>query len=307
MSSLQRIGIGTAQIGMIYGISNNLGMTTESDLRKILKDAEASGIQYIDTARLYGDAEETLGRCLPPEHPFRIVTKLPLILQGNQKYIEGSVKELFSDSLKKIRRSSLYGLLAHSAKDLLSPTGERIWNAFSELKQQGLVCKIGASIYRPEEAKVLLDRYPLELVQVPLNLLDQRMLQSGILQEMKNRGVEIHSRSCFLQGLLLMNPKTMAPFFFPIQDRILAIQKVCTEYNCTPLDLALSFALSVRAVDCIIIGVNSSAQFDEIRAAAALQKITEDKIDFGHFEFHDPQILEPVNWPQEGVKSDART
>lgn len=307
MSSLERIGIGTAQFGMDYGISNTVGKTQENDISVILEDARRGGVRYIDTASLYGNAEETLGCLLPSESVFRIVTKLGYLPRGNERLIEKAAIELFNASLHKMRRESLYALLAHSADDLLSPGGERLWSVFQQLKQQGKVHKIGVSVYIPEEVELLLERYPLDLVQIPLNLLDQRMLKSGILHKMHKRGVEIHSRSCFLQGLLLMNPETLDPFFVTAQDRLLKLHKVCKECGCTPLESALSFVLAVKEIDCVVIGMNSSAQFSEILAAVS-KPFPREQIDFSRFAVDAPEIVEPRNWPRRGgVKIGSRT
>ena len=299
MSSLQRIGLGTAQFGMEYGISNTAGKTQENDISAILKDGWREGIRYIDTASLYGDAEETLGRLLPSENGFRIVTKLGHLTQGDERLIEGTAMELFHVSLRKMRRESLYALLAHSADDLLSPGGERLWSVFQQLKQQGKVHKIGVSVYRPEEAERLLERYSLDLVQIPLNLLDQRMLKSGIIHQMHRQGVEIHSRSCFLQGLLLMNPETLDPFFATVQDRLRKWHRMCREYGYTYLESALSFVFAVKEINCIVIGMNSSAQFNEILTAVS-KPFPGEQIDFSRFAIDAPEIVEPRNWPRRG-------
>ena len=307
MSSLGRIGIGTAQFGMEYGISNTTGRTPDDEIASILEDARREGVRYIDTASLYGDAEETLGRILPPESVFRIVTKLGHFTSGSERSIERTAMDLFDASLGKMRRESIYALLAHCADDLLAPQGERLWAVLQQLKQEGKVHKIGVSVYSPEEAERLSERYPLDLVQLPLNLLDQRMLKSGLLHEMHARGVEIHSRSCFLQGLLLMKPETLGAFFDPVKERLVELRGACCERGITLLEAALSFVLSVGDVDCIIIGVNSSAQFGEIRTVV-LQYDQGEQIDFSRFAVDAPEIVEPRNWPRRGgEKSGSRT
>ncbi len=307
MSSLGRIGIGTAQFGMEYGISNTTGRTPDDEIAAILEDARREGVRYIDTASLYGDAEETLGRILPPESDFRIVTKLGHFTSGNEGFIERTAIEKFDASLCKMRRESIYALLAHCADDLLAPQGERLWAVLQQLKQEGKVHKIGVSVYSPEEAERLSERYPLDLVQLPLNLLDQRMLKSGLLHEMHARGVEIHSRSCFLQGLLLMKPETLGAFFDPVKERLVELRGACCERGITLLEAALSFVLSVGEVDCIILGVNSSAQFGEIRTAV-LQCNQGEQLNFSRFAVDAPEIVEPRNWPRRGgEKSGSRT
>lgn len=307
MTSMERIGIGTVQFGMDYGISNTSGKTSEEEVSAILEKASREGVRYIDTAFLYGDAEETLGRILPANSDFRIVTKLGIDRAGEVRKTERSIEEFFKQSLGALRQKSVYALLAHNATDLLSPGGQRVWSVFNRFKEEGKVQKIGASVYNPEEALALLERYPLELLQIPLNLLDQRMIASGVLQEINARGIEIHSRSCFLQGLLLMDETAIDPFFEPIKEKLSAYRKMCKVSGLSPIEVALSFVLSVSEIDCVVLGFNSSDQFNEI-CEVVKKNITLNQLDFSAFAVDVPEMVEPRNWPRRGgEKSVSRT
>lgn len=301
MNTFGRLGIGTAQIGMDYGISNKTGKTSVSEVLKIFESAAKYDIRFIDTASAYGDAEEIIGRLFPATNKFNIVTKLALSDLYVKSHLELAVEEKFDDSLRKMGQKTIYGLLAHGAGKLLSRGGERLWAVFQELKAQGKVSKIGASVYRPEEVDLLLERYPLDLVQVPINLMDQRMIRSGSLSKLKSLGTEIHGRSCFLQGLLLMKPKELAPFFAPVKGQMLEIQKICIENKITPLEMALSFVLNLKEIDCTVIGVNSSYQFHQIIMAASRACVGE-KIDYSVFAVDNQAILEPIHWPERVVE-----
>ncbi|MGI6784702.1 MAG: aldo/keto reductase [Aminivibrio sp.] len=307
MTPFVRIGIGTAQFGMDYGISNEFGKTPEEEVSAILERASREGLRYIDTAYLYGDAEKTIGRILPSNSGFRIVTKLGVSTPGEVRKSERSIEALFEQSLGALRQKSVYALLAHNAADLLAPEGERVWSVFNRLKEESKVEKIGASVYNPEEAFDLLERYPIELVQIPLNLLDQRMIARGVLQEMSDRGIEIHSRSCFLQGLLLMDEATLDPFFEPVKEKLSAYRKLCKVLGLSPIEVALFFVLSVSEIDCVVLGFNSLNQFNEI-CEAVKKNITVDQLDFSAFAVDMPEIVEPRNWPRMGgEKSGSRT
>ena len=103
-------------------------------------------------------------------------------------------------------RGNVYGLLAHHADDLLVPGGRRVFEEMQRLLEEGLVRKIGVSVYSGQQIDSILELYTPDIVQLPLNLFDQRLLESGHLEKLKRRGVEIHARSVFLQGLLLIEP-----------------------------------------------------------------------------------------------------
>ena len=73
-----RLGLGSAQFGLDYGVTNLRGQTTPADVAELLRIAGHAGVRVIDTAPAYGSSEETIGACLPSEHHFRIVTKTPV-------------------------------------------------------------------------------------------------------------------------------------------------------------------------------------------------------------------------------------
>ena len=291
-----KIGLGTTQFGFDYGISNHSGQVDESEVREIIAIAEQAGVRVIDTAAVYGDAEERLGRALAPDHRFRIVTKLPRLPDGlgiaaTDEWVRGTV----AASLGRLRAAAVYGLLVHRVADLLGTGGPQLWSTLASLQGDGAVEKIGASVYTAHDLDSLLERYPLQLVQVPLNVFDQRLLESGHLERLKAAGIEVHARSVFLQGLLLMDPDTLAdPYFDPARVPLAAFRSAAAAVGCTPLQAAVSFAMSVGEIDAAVLGVTDAAQFAEIIAAAAPTL----PLDwYRPFAVGDERILDPSRWP----------
>ena len=291
-----KIGLGTAQFGLDYGISNRSGQVDEREIREIIAVAEHVGVRVVDTAAAYGDAQDRLGRALAPNHAFRIVTKLPRLPDGlriaaTDEWVRGT----FAASLGRLRAAAVYGLLVHRVADLLGPGGPQLWSTLASLQGDGAVEKIGASVYTARDLDSLLERYPLQLVQVPLNVFDQRLLESGHLERLKAAGVEVHARSVFLQGLLLMDPDTLAdPYFDPARAPLAAFRSAAAAVGCTPLQAAVSFAMSVGEVDAAVVGVTDAAQFAEIIAAAAP---TLPRDWYRPFAVGDERILDPSRWP----------
>ena len=297
-NNFSRIAIGTAQFGMDYGISNTVGKTDLKDIKSILQESAILGIRYIDTASAYGNAEEILGRTLPPDHGFRIVTKECLLNSSVSNENAGhSVASLFRESMERMAQNSLYALLGHDPWEFLSDKGTKLWDSLVELKKRGLVSKIGASVYRPDQLETILERFDLDIVQIPLNIFDQRFTKSDLLKTVKRRGVEIHARSCFLQGLLLMEPDKLSSFFDPVKGKIKKFQIVAKTCHRNPLDLALSFVLSVDEVDCVVVGVNNFVQFQEV--CRSLRKPLAYN-NFRKFAVDIPEIIEPFRWPARG-------
>jgi len=290
-----KLGLGTAQFGMPYGISNRLGQTTDEEVARILSLAAEKDIRVIDTAAGYGNSEEAIGRAVESSWPgFRIVTKtpqfrLPAISESEANLVESA----FRESLGRLKRPTVYGLLIHYANDLLVPGSDTLWNRMQCLKTSGLVEKIGVSVYHPAEADDLIERRQLDLIQLPLNLLDQRFLKSGCLQKLQRLGVEIHVRSVLLQGLLLMNAHELGDYFNPVKPTLQLFQQFCQERRISRLEAALGFVCHLPQIASIICGVNNSGHLFQLIEAAQHAR----SIDFSGFAFEDTRILTPSLWP----------
>jgi aryl-alcohol dehydrogenase-like predicted oxidoreductase len=287
------IGLGTAQFGLDYGISNQDGQTSPGEVARILEVARTHAIRVIDTAALYGSSEEVLGRALPTDHDFRVVTKTiridaPKITTADAYRLE----EAFIASMAKLCCKEIYGLLLHNADDLLAEGGSLLWKRLSMLQKIGRVRKIGVSVYSGEQIEKILDRFTIDLVQLPVNIFDQRLIAGGQLAELKSRGVEIHARSPFLQGLLLMPPEAVPSYFAPIREHLEHYHMFLRMRGITPVQAALGFLSACDAIDTVICGVNNHIQLTELcRSATPLPNI-----DFSAFALNDVKILNPSRW-----------
>lgn len=291
-----KIGLGTAQFGLDYGISNPLGKPPVAEVKRILDDAAKNGVHVIDTASLYGDSERVLGQCMDEHHPFHIITKTP---QFNKPRLDvedaEQLKGAFHESLARLKQSSLYGLLVHSADDLLAQNGTALWEAMNDIKKEGLVEKIGASVYSARQIDAILEKFSIDLIQLPVNVLDQRLIGSGHLERLKKRGIEVHARSAFLQGLLLMDPSDLPDYFSPVRLHLQQYHRFIGARNVSPLKSALDFVLNLEKVDTVIIGVARSAQLEEIlHACVDATEMTAD--DYRNFAWSDEEILYPSRW-----------
>jgi aryl-alcohol dehydrogenase-like predicted oxidoreductase len=295
-SSRINIGLGTVQFGTDYGISNTLGHCPPSEVRQILASAEASGIGIVDTAPLYGNSEEVLGQSISSSSNFRVVTKTPTF--GNTVIGDDEVRELdrsFTKSLSRLKLRKVYGLLVHRVQDLMSPGGDRLIDQILKLKEKGCVEKVGVSIYNSEQIDWVNEHFPIDLIQVPANVLDQRLLKNGYLDRLRNAGVEIHVRSIFLQGLLLLPPKELNPYFDPVRPLLEDYHDAIAATQLSPLKAALLFAAREIKADSFIVGVCSRKQLDEIIEAAS--SLSEASIDFPRFAVDDKRFIDPSNWP----------
>ncbi len=291
-----KIGLGTVQFGQNYGVSNKQGITPENEVRDILSIAWGNGVTLLDTATLYGASEEIIGRSIPTDSVFKIVTKT-LVFQKTkiEKEDAARLKETFRRSLDKLKQPKLYGLLVHHAADLLKEGGQYLWEAMQEMKDRGLVQKIGASLYSPQELNHLLEKYTPDIVQIPMNVFDQRMIQNGHLQYLNGLGVEIHTRSVFLQGLLLMSPKELPGYFSSIKNLMLEYREALQKQNIDPLEAALTFVYRQPEIDHVIVGVNNQLHLEEIIKVVHHIE-TMGNLDFSVYAVQDESIINPSFW-----------
>ena len=288
-----KLGLGTVQFGLAYGLSNQDGQTSKSEAARIVLAAAEYGIRVIDTAALYGSSEEVLGRVLPQPHTFMIVTKTVRI--DTSELTPASADQLetgFLTSLERLDCTSVYGLLVHNAEDLLIKGGKLLMERLYDLKQRGLVQKVGVSVYNGEQIDALLERFDIDLIQLPVNVFDQRLVMNGMLGKLKRRGIEVHARSAFLQGLLLMDPAEIPSYFAPIQKHLATYRSYVAGLGITPLEAALGFLEAIDDIDVIVCGVNTRQQFIELCHAA--RPLT--GIDYSRYALRGDAMLNPSRW-----------
>ncbi|MCC7410168.1 MAG: aldo/keto reductase [Gammaproteobacteria bacterium] len=292
-----KIGLGTVQLGMPYGIANHAGQVPADRACAIVARAFAAGVQVFDTAADYGDAESILGAALAPGERLRVVTKLPRLPAdiAETAAIERWARDTLARSLRRLRRTRLAALLVHHASDLLGTRGAQLYAGLLALKHEGQVAAIGASVYAAQEIEALLARYALDIVQLPLNLLDQRLVRGGQLQRLRAAGVEIHARSLLLQGLLAMpGDGPPAAWLDPWRTLLRAFRAAAGAEGLSPLQAAIGFAATVPEIDCAIVGVTSTTELDEVLDAASIRLPAHW---YHRFAVNDAALLDPSRWP----------
>lgn len=263
-----RLALGTVQFGLPYGVANKYGQVSRSEATAILEHTWAAGIGTLDTAIAYGQSEQRLGEIGVDN--WRIVTKLPTMPDACTT-VRDWVMESVRSSLNRLHIYRLRGLLLHRSQQLLGPQGEELYAALLELKDLGCVERIGVSIYDPEELDNLYPDFKLDIVQAPFNILDRRLKASGWLTRLYRAGTEVHVRSVFLQGLLLMGASQRPKKF----DRWIPLwnnwNRWLKEQEVTPLQACLGFVLSQQEIGRVVVGVDNKKQLQEILAAAELE------------------------------------
>ncbi len=284
-----KLAIGTAQFGLDYGIANLTGRVASEEVRNILKVAHLAGINTLDTAIGYGDSESKLGSVGLQD--WDVVSKLPALpieCVDVNGWVSGQVRE----SLARLKIPKLNGLLLHRPEELIGKRGPYLIAALLNAKEDGLVGKIGVSVYAPEELDRLFQLYKFDLVQAPLNIFDRRIIDSGWALQLKKNNVELHTRSAFLQGLLLMSPENRPKKF----NRWLTIWEAWADWlsrsQFSALEACLSYPSSQNLVSKVVIGVDSVKQLQEI-----LSSLRPMPIDLPSWSMLiDPTLINPSQW-----------
>lgn len=257
------LALGTVQFGLPYGIANQSGQVDLHEAKNILAYASDKGIITLDTAIAYGESESVLGK-IGVEH-WQVISKLPT-LPSEDVFVNEWVNESVKHSLKRLGIPKLRGLLLHSSQQLLGPQGKELYKSMIALKEQGKIEKIGVSIYSPDELDVLWPLYQFDIVQAPFNILDRRLDTSGWLTRLHMAGVEVHTRSAFLQGLLLMKATERPDEFKRWHSLWGQWDQWLENNNLSPLQACLGFVMSHKEIDRAVFGVDSLKQLKEILA-----------------------------------------
>jgi len=285
-----KLALGTVQFGIDYGVANTRGKVSTNELRRILDLAKRDGIDTLDTAVSYGDSEQRLGQV--GVGSFRIISKIPPI-PAAQVDLRDFVEAALNSSLQRLKVDRLDGLLIHKSSDLLGPRGDEIYSALCAVKDSGLVNKIGISIYAPEELDKCISRYAFDLVQAPYNILDQRLEQTGWLERLKKQKTIVHTRSVFLQGLLLMKAGQRPEMFSRWSSVWNNLDAWFSEQGLTRLEGSLGMVMANSKIDRVIVGVDSYAQLSEIIAALRTKVSTRT---ISRFAVDDTDLIDPTSW-----------
>ena len=252
-----KLALGTVQFGLDYGISNKQGQVSKNQVKDILLQAQALGIDTLDCAGAYGNSEKVLGEVFkkaPSNLQFNIVSKIPALTNE-----QSLINKFFSRSLNHLQCDKIDTLLFHHAENLLNhPQRHHLFQQLQSLKSQGKVNRIGVSVYNPEQLKVIASQYPIDLAQVPMNIFDQRFLSTDIIQLCQQKNIKLHVRSLFLQGLLLIEQDKLPAYFAPYQEKLKVFTELAKYLSCSKLTLALA----IVAQDLLSLKVKSEVDIE---------------------------------------------
>ena len=295
-----KLVLGTAQLGLNYGIANKIGKPEENKAFEIMKYAIENGINYFDTAYSYGNSEIIIGKFLNSYKNYKnkvnIITKMPSLKE--EKLDEKNINDRFFESLYRLDQESIFCYMVHDFNDIKN-NSYLVLNTFFKLKNEGYIKKIGVSVYNENQIKFLIRNFDFDLIQIPINIFDQRVLKDDILLDLKKRGIEIYARSVFLQGLIFLDRDNLPPKFKSIEKYLEKINNISLKFNIPKEDIALLFINSINEIDRIIIGVEKIEQLKKnIGALNRSENFAEIEraINFQDLFIENKEIIDPRKW-----------
>ena len=283
---MNKLVLGTVQFGVNYGINNTTGQVPLSEVVEILKIASKAGIKTLDTSSGYGESEMVLGKAMQEiGTQFQLVSKYPTSTIG--------VKETFDESLKKLGIDSIYGYMVHHY-DFYQKHPD-IYDVMKELKSKGKIKKIGFSLYTVEQLQTLLDNnVEIDILQFPYNIFDRQF--ESYMPQLVGNGVEIHTRSAFLQGLFFKDTDTLSEKLKPLKKYLDILHQYCQQHHISIEELALGYVMANTNVKGALIGVDNHIQL-ESNLKVASKQLSKDNIDFiKSIDIQEKELLNPVNW-----------
>lgn len=289
---VNRIAIGTTKLGMPYGAVTP-EKVSEVRTKNIFVKAIDLGFSCFDTAPSYGNAEQLIGQYLSANLRRLCVTKVAKVRTDeiNDEALQ-TVEDHFQTSLQNMQTPTCYGLLVHDVQDLFKPGAEKLVEWMQSLKVKGRVNKIGVSVYTPEEAEELFDRFDFDLIQLPCNIYDQRFLQSDVLARLKAKKVEIHARSLFLKGLIL-KPNAIVNIPQGLITHNEQFYNAMQEQGIKTYDACLAFAEKCMEIDRWVIGVSSQQQLMQLLNVETQKAET---VDLEQWAYLGETALDPRTW-----------
>lgn len=259
-----QLALGTVQFGLRYGVAGRPEPVPEAEVRTMLAYAAQAGIRVLDTAAAYGDIEARLLSLMAPASPFRVVSKLPP-LPARPGGLGTWITEQLNRSAQRLDQA-LYAVMFHRAEDLLEAQADVAWQAAADwANNRGL--RLGVSCYDAATLLRIRQRYPVTIAQVPGNALDQRLRQVDLSA---GPALELHLRSAFLQGLLLM-PRQAGQARVPAAANALARWHDWLRVRELPaLQAAMGVVKGLPGVSHCVIGVDDLAQLKAVVSAWAL-------------------------------------
>lgn len=303
--SVSELAFGTVEIGLPYGIGvhEQKDMITESDAILLLQEALDKGINFFDTARMYGRSEEIIGKAFSGKRKEVIIASKCVHLRDENGHLpkgnnlEQKIMKSLQKSLQDLKTDYLDIFMLHSADEELIGHGDLI-SIFSALREKGVIRATGVSTYTNAETKRVIDMSCWDIIQLPFNLLDQR--QKLLFTEAVEKGMGIVVRSVLMKGLLSDRGKNLHEALRKVEQHVAKYESLLSGSGNDLPGFALQFALSFPEVTSVLVGIDRPAYLRQSLKAASTWLDASLKKEAEMLAFPDPEFLNLHQWSQNG-------
>ena len=287
---MNKLILGTVQMGLDYGINNISGKISLQDSFDIMSKAFELGVDTLDTAETYGNAHQVIGKfhSINPHIKFNVITKVP------HDILTAEIEQKIKTYINELNVNCLEVLMFHSF-DSYEKNKSSI-AILNNLKSIGIIKHIGVSIYTNSQIEALLLDEDITVVQMPFNLLDNEYLRGDLMNKLKEKGKIIHTRSAFLQGLFFKKKSDKSDIFYKLLHELIAVKKIAHDENTSITNLALTYCLQQENIDQVLIGVDSESQLIENTCVLNYKNNQKTIKKINAIRVNNPDLLNPSLW-----------
>ena len=293
---LSKIGLGTVQFGFDYGFTKK---KTQDEVDELLSYADSKSINFIDTARSYGDSEDKIGNFISQnKNHFIIATKLEKISFEDTKTKDSlytKIMHSIETSLKKLKLDKLDILQLHQSDDFLIKN-EAFWDILISLKEQKLLTSIGVSVYEEEETKNLINKYGkfLDFFQVPYNIFDRRFEKLDSL--FKENQIGVIGRSIFLKGVIPCKIEELPKELNGLKSYKEKLREVAEQLSIDTAELALQYVCNKEFITTTILGVDNVEELERNVQAIEKKEVVNFLAELDDLIVKDRTLIDPRQW-----------
>ncbi len=309
---ISKMTLGTVQLGMSYGVNNNQGMPTETESFRILDAAYDGGVTMLDTSDDYGTSEDVIGNYLKKnkDKHFEICTKFK-VTEESSKDIYGSLRAFAEKSLKRLSIETIPVFMSHTEKNFLD-YGDELVDALNRLKKDGTIISAGISLSDKSALEDIIKCGGFDAIQMPMNILDNKEIQSGLVKNMSDSGIAVFIRSVYLQGLFFRSKKDLETEMcgalkcaVPVVERL---REIAADNGLTVAQMTMAFIRDTAGVDSLVVGSETEAQVKENVALFNIPKLSDELVNQLLCEFKDvdPFIISPWLWGKRAKELETK-
>lgn len=300
---ISKFTLGTVQLGMEYGIANKSGMPDEAKSFSILQIAVDGGVSSFDTSMHYGESEAVIGNflssCRSGLRDPVLTTKFKVVPGDylSDKEVEKQIYEFIENSLQRLKIKKIPVYMLHNPQDM-TMYGKIVPATLRKLKREGLIGMAAVSVYTSEEVDEMLRDDIYEAIQIPMNIIDRRLIKKGSLKRLHEADKIVFARSLYLQGLFFMDPSLLTGNLKDAEEPLRKLALLADREGMSIAQLALSHIRDMKEVTSLVIGAEAPGQVDDnirLMEGPSISEKTEYEISnqFGNIPIH---VLNPGLW-----------